>query len=109
MIMMVGVEGLPGKFLMQTTGSMLVDVNHDGIGLTEVVFSPEMTVRYAAFDDWFVMAHFFITSTCIVAPREIRYSPPKCQMITCREQTADHQPFLPSIQHKKPPQGRFFH
>ncbi|MBB6020541.1 hypothetical protein HNR77_001602 [Paenibacillus sp. JGP012] len=68
MIMMVGVEGLPGKFLMQTTGSMLVDVNHNGIGLTEVVFSPEMTVRYAAFDDWFVMAHF-LSPRHVLLPR----------------------------------------
>lgn len=58
MIMMIRVEGLSGKFLMQTTGSMLVNVNHDGIGLAKVIFSPEITVGDAAFDNWFVMAHF---------------------------------------------------
>lgn len=83
MITMIGVERLTGKLLMQTTGSVLVNVNHDGIGLAKVVFSPEMTVGDAAFDNWFVMAHFFITSITIVTPAQIRYSPPKCQMITC--------------------------
>lgn len=83
MIMMIGVKSLSSKFLMQTTGSVLVNVNHDGIGLAKVVFSPEMTVGNAAFDNWFVMAHFFITSTSNVPTRQIRYSSPKCQMITC--------------------------
>jgi hypothetical protein len=58
MIVMIGIKCLSGKFFMQTTGSMLVNVNHDGIGLAKVIFSPKMTVGDAAFDNWFVMAHF---------------------------------------------------
>ncbi|CAI6070662.1 hypothetical protein PAECIP112173_02173 [Paenibacillus sp. JJ-100] len=58
MITMIGVKRLTGKLLMQTTGSVLVNVNHDSIGLAKVVFSPKVTVGDAAFDNWFVMAHF---------------------------------------------------
>ncbi len=58
MIMVIGVKCLTGKFLMQTTGGMLVNVNHDGISLAEVIFSPEVAVGDAAFDYWFVLAHF---------------------------------------------------
>jgi hypothetical protein len=53
---------------MQATSSMLVNVNHDGIGVAEIVFSPEMTVGHTAFDNWLVLAHLFITSTSIVSP-----------------------------------------
>lgn len=68
MIMVIGVKCLTSKFLMQTTGGMLVNVNHDGISLAEVVFSPKVAVGDAAFDYRFVLAHFFITSTTIVSP-----------------------------------------
>lgn len=59
MIMMIRVECLTGKLLMQTTGGVLVDVNHDSISLAEVVLSPKVAVGDAAFDNWFVLAHFF--------------------------------------------------
>lgn len=59
MIMVIGVKCLTGKFLMQTTGGMLVNVNHDGISLAEVVLSPKVAVGDAAFDNWFVLAHFY--------------------------------------------------
>ncbi|MHA7583062.1 hypothetical protein ACX12E_22175 [Paenibacillus vandeheii] len=38
---------------------MLVNVNHDGIGLAEIVFSPKVTVSNTAFDYWLLMAHFY--------------------------------------------------
>lgn len=82
MIMMIRVECLTGKLLMQTTGGVLVDVNHDSISLAEVVLSPKVAVGDAAFDNWFVLAHFFITSTTIVSPPQTRYSLLKCQMMT---------------------------
>lgn len=74
MIMMIGVKCLSGKFLMQTTGSVLVNVNHDGIGLAKVVFSPEMTVGNAAFDNWFVMAHF-------LSPRHLMFPRAKSDIL----------------------------
>ena len=82
MIMMIGVKCLSGKFFMQTAGSVLVNVNHDGIG-GKSCFLPKITVGNAAFDNWFCHGSFFITSTSIVAPHLFRYSPSKCQMITC--------------------------
>ncbi len=74
MIMMIGVKRLSGKFLMQTTGSVLVNVNHDGIGLAKVVFSPKITVGDAAFDNWFVMAHF-------LSPRHLLFPPAKSDIL----------------------------
>jgi hypothetical protein len=53
---------------------VLVNVNHDGIGLAKVVFSPEMTVGNAAFDNWFVMAHF-------LSPRHLMFPRTKSDIL----------------------------
>lgn len=38
---------------------MLVNVNHDGISLAEIVFSPKVAVSNTAFDDRLLLAHFY--------------------------------------------------
>lgn len=63
MIVMIGIKCLSSEFLMQTAGSMLIDINHDGIRLTEVVFAPVVTVRDAAFNDWLFMTHYLSPRT----------------------------------------------
>lgn len=68
MIMVIGVKCLTGKFLMQTTGGMLVNVNHDGISVAEIVLSPKVAVGDAAFDNWFVLAHF-LSPRLLLSPR----------------------------------------
>ncbi len=68
MIMVVRVKCFTGKFFMQTTGGMLVNVNHDGISLAEVVFSPKVAVGDAAFDYRFVLAHF-LSPRVLLSPR----------------------------------------
>lgn len=67
-IMVIGVKCLTGKFLMQTTGGMLVNVNHDGISVAEIVLSPKAAVGDAAFDNWFVLAHF-LSPRLLLSPR----------------------------------------
>ncbi len=63
MIVMIGIKCLTSEFLMQTAGSMLIDINHDDIRLTEVVFAPVVTVRDAAFNDWLFMTHYLSPRT----------------------------------------------
>ncbi len=68
MIMVIRVKCFTGKFLMQTTGGMLVNVNHDSISVAEVVFSPKVAVGDAAFDNRFVLAHF-LSPRLLLSPR----------------------------------------
>lgn len=49
---MIGVEAFAAELLFKGRLRMAVDFNHDGIGLTVVVYAPVSAVRNAAFHQW---------------------------------------------------------
>ncbi|UPK47679.1 hypothetical protein [Paenibacillus pabuli] len=81
---------------------MLVNVNHDGIGLTEIVFSPKVTVRDTAFDDWLLLTHFYhLDIYCLRTAKQLFPNEmPDHDMVF-------YSPFPGEENAKKPPQGRF--
>ncbi|WP_449007410.1 hypothetical protein [Paenibacillus taichungensis] len=81
---------------------MLVDVNHDGISLAEIVFSPEVAVSNTAFDDRLLLAHFYhLDIYCLrTANRLFSNEMPDDDMILYLQCQLKKNA-------KKPPQGRF--
>lgn len=101
MIMVIGVKCLTGKFLMQTTGGMLVDVNHDGISVAEVVLPQKLqleTLHLTIGLSWLIFYHldyYCLPATNLIFPVKM----PDDDMITPR--------LILTKNTKKPPQGRF--
>lgn len=74
LILVLGIKHLAGEFLSIMTSGMLIDVNHDRVCMTEIVFSPKVAIRYATFDDWLVVTHLFYHLEAIVPAARFGYS-----------------------------------
>lgn len=73
-ILVLGIKHLAGELLGIMTSGMLIDVNHNRVCMTEIVFSPKVAIRYATFDDWLVVTHLFYHLEAIVPAARFGYS-----------------------------------